>query len=107
MPEATVGFHYHLGEQKTEESPTPLQNMGRGGFDLPDSLILLVIVGVIAAVGVKVLNAFAATSTFSGSFHNTAFSFLGLAATALVLGVGAVGTIVGYLVWFAGSEYGR
>jgi len=81
--------------------------MARGGYDLPDSLILLIIVGVIAAGDITVLNALAETSSFSGPFRNIAFTSLNSAATALILGVGAVGTVVGYLVWFAGSGHGR
>lgn len=81
--------------------------MTRGGPDLPDSLILLTIVGVIAAGGITLLSALAETSSFSGPFRNTAFTSLNSVATALILGVGAVGTIVGYLIWFASSGRDR
>lgn len=80
--------------------------MARGRPDLPEALLLLVIVGVIAAAGLMVLNATAEASSFSGPFRSTAIAFLDSTATSIVLGVGAVGTIVAYLVWFADSARG-
>lgn len=77
--------------------------MARGVPDLPDTLLLLVIVSTIAAGGIMVMNAAAEASSFPAPFRDTAFDSLRTAAIALVLGIGAVSTVVGYLVWFAGS----
>ncbi|SER50992.1 hypothetical protein [Natrinema salaciae] len=81
--------------------------MIRGGSDLPDALLALVIVGVIAYRGLVALNGAAEASSFSRTFRSTAFAFLDSTATAIVIGVGAVGTTVAFLVWFAGSGRGR
>lgn len=75
--------------------------MGRCGSDLPDALLVLLLVGVIAVTGVFLFNALAEAGSFPGPFRDTAFGSLRTVAAALVLGVGAVGTVVAYLVWFS------